>query len=95
MRADLLRSIADAEPSALPALLGMIEEARGACWARLTAEAAKAPELKFLSVDEAADLARLPRRRVFSLARSAPWAARVGRRLLIEEGAFRRWLDAR
>jgi len=94
MREDLRRAIAAAASEDLPALLGEIEEARAEAWRRLHEEAMRPRELRLLSVDEASEIARLPRRRLFSLARRAPWAVRVGRRLLVEDGAFRRWLDS-
>jgi len=88
----LLRAVMEASPEELPALIGELEAARALAWRRLTEQAAAPRELRLLSVDEASELARLPRRRLFSLARRAPWALRVGRRLLVEETGFRKAL---
>jgi hypothetical protein len=89
MNVDFLAVVRDARPEDLPALLGALETARAAAWLRLRDETRPA---KLLSVDEAAELLSAPRRRVFSLARSADWAVRVGRRLLVDEQRFRVWL---
>ena len=95
LAAELLAKVELAAEADLPVVLGALEQARARAWARLTAAASAAPAPKFLTVDEAAELARLPRRRIFSLARSKPWAKPVGRRLLIEERGFMAWIRDR
>jgi hypothetical protein len=90
-----LRAVIDAAGPDLPALLAELEEARATVWRWLREDVDRPGNLKLLSIDEAAELARTSRRRLFSLARAAGWSVRVGRRLLVDELQFRRWLRAR
>ena len=83
---DQLRAVIGAAVSdELPKLLGELEEIRAELWRRVHHDA---QPLELLDVGEAAALLRLPRRRVFDLARGASWARRVGRRLLIDRRAL-------
>jgi len=83
---DQLRAVIGAALSdELPKLLGVIEEIRAELWQRVHHDA---QPVELLDVREAAALLRLPRRRVFDLARGASWARRVGRRLLIDRRAL-------
>jgi hypothetical protein len=91
---DALRAVIEAGGD-LAALLGELEEARATVWRWLREDVERPGELKLLSIEEAAYLARCPRRRLFSLARRAAWAVRIGRRLLVDDVQFRRWLRTR
>ena len=83
---DQLRAVIGAALSdELPELLGMLEEIRAELWQRVHRDA---QPVELLDVGEAAALLRLPRRRVFDLARGASWARRIGRRLLIDRRAL-------
>lgn len=92
---DIRGLVAQARAEELPRILAALEEARAEAWVRLTAEAARPPEPEYLTVEEACASARMPRRRLYSLARGAPWAVRVGRRLVVEKNSFVRWLHVR
>jgi hypothetical protein len=78
----------------IPEVLGALAAVQARLTRRMVESAARPPQLRLLTADEAAALGRMPRRRVYSLARHAPWAVRVGRRLLVDEAAFRRALTA-
>jgi hypothetical protein len=61
--------------------------------AALGARLVEAPAERWLTLSEAADVARAPERRIRSWARGKAWAANPGGRgLLIEEAGFRSWL---
>jgi hypothetical protein len=72
----------------LPQLAGQLTEALARCWLRLHAARAE----RFLTVGEAAELLRVPERRVRSWARRAPWAVRPGGRCLrVDEKKLLAW----
>jgi hypothetical protein len=85
----------------LPALLGVLEAAKAEAWGRLSSPpmAAPAPEAvadRLLTADEAAAIAQVRTKRIYSWAQGQRWAHRPSTRCLrISEGAFRRWLEAR
>jgi hypothetical protein len=89
----LAAAVDQLDDAELPRALGNLAEASARLTRRVAEAAARAAagpqRTRLISVDRAAELASLPRRRVFSLARSAPWAHRIGRRrLLIDERGF-------
>lgn len=92
LRAAIMEAEAALPPDDVPDALGVLEAARARLLRRMVEAAARPREVRLLTVDEASDLARLPRRRIYSLSRGAAWAVRVGRKLLVEESAFRRAL---
>lgn len=65
--------------------------------AQLEAAAATGRDVKWLSADEAAAICGqgVTRKQVYRWARGKRWAARLGRRLLVDEAAFRKWVLAR
>jgi len=89
---EAVRAAIDAvDPAGLPGVIGQLEALRAHAWARMTAIAAT-PTFKLITIEEAVEIARVPKRRIRSWARSAPWAVRLGRRVRVEETVFRRWL---
>ena len=85
----------------LPALLGTLEAAKAEAWGRITSRPPAAPVPtpvpdRLLTADEAAAIAQVPTKRIYSWAQGQRWAHRPSTRCLrISEGAFRRWLEAR
>jgi len=49
----------------------------------------------YLTIEEAASIAKLPRRRLYSLARNKPWAVSIGRTIRVKEAGFRAFLERR
>lgn len=84
--ADFRVIVGAATPDELPELLGELEAIRADLWLRVQREGPGPVEL--LDVAAAAALLRVPRRKLFDLARGATWAHRVGRRLLVDRRAL-------
>jgi hypothetical protein len=99
LRDQLSQLVAEAPPTELPSVLGALETARAAAWARLTLPAApppRAPAGRWLTPQEAAEISRASRRQVYEWAMGKAWARRPSRRkLLIDESGFRAWLASR
>jgi hypothetical protein len=92
LRAALAAAVETLPDEDLPAAQAAVREADTRLLQRVVAAAARPPAVHLLTVDEACEIARMPRRRLFSRSRHATWAVRFGRRLLVEESGFRRWL---
>ncbi len=87
--ADLDTTLSAAQASELPAVVGQLETLRAKIWRRILATPVQVPV--YLSVEEASNLAKLPRKRIWSLSRSAgcTWAVRLGKKQLkVEKHAF-------
>ena len=87
-------------PQALPVILGPLEEAKAEAWARLLVPPLQKAEAKceerLLTPQEAAAIAQISTKRIYSWARGQRWARRLSRKCLrISEQGFRRWLQAR
>jgi hypothetical protein len=103
LRADLDRLVAGAAAGELCAIIGTLEAAKAAAWARVIGSAvpkenhqADAVPERLLTPEEAAAIAAVPTRRIYSWAHGTRWAHRPSRKCLrISEGAFRRWLATR
>lgn len=97
---DLEQLVVQAAEADLPRIIGELEAARARAWARLTTPAA-APVLplstgKWLTPDEAAEIARASKRQIYEWAVGKRWAHRPSRKkLLIEDAGFRTWLASR
>lgn len=90
--AELLARVAAVPREELLDLVRDLERARDAALLRLLA----APASRLLTPQEAAEVARVPVRRVRSWARAKrPWARWVGRLLRVDEPTFRAWMLAR
>jgi hypothetical protein len=88
-----LQALAAVEDEDIPATLGQLATLTAHLQVRMLTAAARPRELELLTVDEAAELGRMPRRRLRSLARGKAWRVPVGRRsLLVEKTLFLRWL---
>jgi hypothetical protein len=83
----------------LPEALGGLARLHAMVLARLTTPLSSVEPMardRFLTPDEAAELAAVPRARILTWARGARWAVRPTRKCLrISEVAFRRWLSTR
>jgi len=93
-----LRSLVEGTPAPeLPQLIGDLEAARAAAWARLTAPAAdKRPdvpgqEARNLDVAEAAKRLGISRDWLYRHASELPFALRIGRRVVFDSLALERW----
>jgi len=81
----------------LPQLIGDLEAARAAAWARLTAPAAAKPpealgqEARNLDVAEAAKRLGMSRDWLYRHASELPFAVRIGRRVVFDSVALERW----
>jgi excisionase family DNA binding protein len=74
-------------------VLGELERAKAVLWARLTAPSP--PLGRTLTVQEAAALIRHSPDWLYRNHARLPFARKVGRRVLVDEAALRRWLAAR
>ena len=96
---DLGRLVDDARVEELPEVAAALELARVKLHLRLVAPApASTLPLpgRFISPDEAAELARASKRSIYEWAVGKRWAHRPSRRkLLIDEIGFRNWLSSR
>jgi predicted DNA-binding transcriptional regulator AlpA len=93
-----LRSLVEGTPAPeLPQLIGDLEAARAAAWARLTAPGAdKRPdapgqEARNLDVAEAAKRLGISRDWLYRHASELPFALRIGRRVVFDSLALERW----
>ena len=93
-----LRSLVEGTPAPeLPQLIGDLEAARAAAWARLTAPAAPKPpgvpgqEARNLDVAEAAKRLGMSRDWLYRHASKLPFAVRIGRRVVFDSVALERW----
>ena len=93
-----LRSLVEGTPAPeLPQLIGDLEAARAAAWARLTAPAADKPrdepgqEARNLDVAEAAKRLGISRDWLYRHASELPFALRIGRRVVFDSLALERW----
>ena len=93
-----LRSLVEGTPTPeLPQLIGDLEAARAAAWARLTAPAADKPrdepgqEARNLDVAEAAKRLGISRDWLYRHASELPFALRIGRRVVFDSLALERW----
>jgi predicted DNA-binding transcriptional regulator AlpA len=93
-----LRSLVEGTPAPeLPQLIGDLEAARAAAWARLTAPAADKPSealsqaARNLDVAEAAKRLGMSRDWLYRHASELPFAVRIGRRVVFDSVALERW----
>jgi predicted DNA-binding transcriptional regulator AlpA len=93
-----LRSLVEKTPAPeLPQLIGDLEAARAAAWARLTTPAADKPrdepgqEARNLDVAEAAKRLGISRDWLYRHASELPFALRIGRRVVFDSLALERW----
>jgi hypothetical protein len=103
--ADLLATLPEAAREAtqeeLPALLGKVTEAEAILRMRINivacTEHKPEPEpQKWITPEQAAGIAQVPKERIYTWAERQRWASRPSRRCLrIEEAGFRRWLVTR
>jgi predicted DNA-binding transcriptional regulator AlpA len=96
-RSDLRSLVEDTAAPELPQLIGELEAARAAAWARLTAPAADKPsgaqgaEARNLDVTEAAKRLGISRDWLYRHASELPFALRIGRRVVFDSVALERW----
>ncbi len=93
-----IRSLVDETPAPeLPQLIGELEAARAAAWARLTAPAADKPtdvigqEARNLDITEASKRLGISKDWLYRHASELPFALRIGRRLVFDSVALERW----
>src|SRR5262245_58460395 len=93
-----IRSLVDETPAPeLPQLIGELEAARAAAWARLTAPAADKPtgvigqEARNLDITEAAKRLGISKDWLYRHASELPFALKIGRRLVFDSVALERW----
>src|SRR5262249_35040761 len=93
-----LRSLVEDTPAPeLPQLIGELEAARAAAWARITAPAAGKPsdlsdqEARNLDITEAARRLGISRDWLYRHASELPFALKIGRRLVFDSLALERW----
>ncbi len=93
-----LRSLVEGTPTPeLPQLIGDLEAARAAAWARLTAPATAKPseslgqDFRNLDVAEAAKRLGMSRDWLYRHASGLPFAVRIGRRVVFDSVALERW----
>src|SRR5438445_1059795 len=95
-RSDLRTLVEDTPASDLPQLIGDLEAARAAAWARLTAPPEKpsdasGQEPRNLDVAEAAKRLGMSRDWLYRHAAELPFAVRIGRRVVFDSVALERW----
>lgn len=102
--AELDRLISEAPPRDLPSLIGALEGARAAAWARMTVPAMSRKSEpdgsstleRLLTPAEAANIARVPAKWLFRHTKGLRFRRNLSRkRILFEESGLRRWLDAK
>jgi predicted DNA-binding transcriptional regulator AlpA len=93
-----LRDLVDTTPAPdLPGLIGDLEAAKAAAWARLTAARVDVrpdqpdPEVRNLDVAEAAKRLGISQDWLYKNASRLPFAVRIGRRLVFDSLALERW----
>jgi predicted DNA-binding transcriptional regulator AlpA len=96
-RSDLHGLVESTPAPELPQLIGDLEAARAAAWARLTAPGAEAApdrrhqEPRNLDVAEAARRLGMSRDWLYRHASELPFALRIGRRVVFDSAALERW----
>jgi predicted DNA-binding transcriptional regulator AlpA len=96
-RSELCSLVEGTPAPELPQLIGDLEAARAAAWARLTAPAADKPsealgqEARNLDVAEAAKRLGMSRDWLYRHASKLPFAVRIGRRVVFDSVALERW----
>ena len=96
-RSELCSLVEGTPAPELPQLIGDLEAARAAAWARLTAPAAAKPseapgqEARNLDVAEAAKRLGMSRDWLYRHASKLPFAVRIGRRVVFDSVALERW----
>ena len=97
-RSDLAGLVESTPATELPRLIGDLEAARAAAWARLTAPAPPEPavdgardEPRNLDVAEAARRLGMSRDWLYRHATELPFALRIGRRVVFDSVALERW----
>jgi len=96
-RPDLCGLVAATPAPDLPQLIGELEAARAAAWARLTIPAADKPsdvsgqEARNLDVAEAAKRLGMSRDWLYRHASELPFAVRIGRRVVFDSRELERW----
>ena len=96
-RSDLAGLVECTPAAELPQLIGDLEAARAAAWARLTAPAPEPPldavrhEPRNLDVAEAARRLGMSRDWLYRHASELPFALRIGRRVVFDSAALERW----
>jgi predicted DNA-binding transcriptional regulator AlpA len=99
--AALRMAISEAPASVLPDLIGELEAAKAAAWARLTMPAVSkgpegsSPEDCNLDADEAARRLGMSRDWLYKNASRLPFAVRIGRRVLFSSQGLERWNRSR
>ncbi len=93
-----IRDLVECTPAnELPQLIGELEAARAAAWARLTAPSVETPpdsphhEPRNLDVAEAAKRLGMSRDWLYRHASELPFALRIGRRVVFDSLALERW----
>lgn len=93
-----LSGIVEATPAPeLPHLIGDLEAAKAAAWARLTASMTETPPdgpnpvARNLDVAEAAERLGISRGWLYRNAARLPFAVRIGRRVLFDANGLERW----
>jgi len=100
-RSDLCSLVEDTPAPELPQLIGDLEAARAAAWARLRAPAAVNPsdgpgqEARNLGAAEAARRLGMSRDWLYRHASELPFAVRIGRRVVFDSLALERWNQRR
>ena len=96
-RSELCSLVEGTPAPELPQLIGDLEAARAAAWARLTAPSADKPpevpgqEARNLDVTEAAKRLGMSRDWLYRNASKLPFAVRIGRRVVFDSLALERW----
>lgn len=93
-----LSGLVEATPAPeLPHLIGDLEAAKAAAWARLTASTTETPPdepnpvARNLDVAEAAERLGMSRDWLYKNAAGLPFAVRIGRRVLFDASGLERW----
>jgi excisionase family DNA binding protein len=89
------QAIEAAEPPDLPAIMGVLEAAKGKAWARLSSAPATAAPDENLSIKEAARRMGVSDRWLYRKARTLPFTVRIGRSLLFSSRGLERWISQR
>lgn len=96
-RSELCSLVEGTPAPELPQLIGDLEAARAAAWARLTAPATDKPsdvsghEARNLDVAEAAKRLGISRDWLYRHASELPFAVRIGRRVVFDSLALAQW----
>ena len=95
-RSDLQNLVEETPALELPQLIGELEAARAAAWARLTAPAVgpsepSGQEARNLDITEAAKRLGMSKDWLYRHASELPFSLRIGRRLVFDSAALERW----